>query len=214
MVVAFLAFVIFGTLFVLLYPFLLPRMASLMVAGVMTVGLAAICYVPIGDQTLAEELERRGPQLLKEWKENRATEEGARIKREFNRKLLSRFAGVVPFIPLEGGTALGWQSGRVNGRPAWLDVRSGLVWGPALAQGLDGYDQASWTQAKAACGKEPPEGYWSLPTQTEFIKSQLSGMRQALPDFTAASSCILLSCLADVPLIAAMGGLTLGRFLC
>ncbi|MDD9900319.1 MAG: hypothetical protein OXT65_05010 [Alphaproteobacteria bacterium] len=63
----------------------------------------------------------------------------------------------------------GWEEGEVDGRHAWRDTRTGLVWTHALEKArVTNVDAKTVHRADAACAKLPPKGSWALPQAWEL----------------------------------------------
>ena len=90
----------------------------------------------------------------------------------------ARFAGALAYT--DAGRADGrWVRVRAEAGEAWLETRSGLIFGPSEAWS----DQAGWPDVDAAsraCAERLPRGYWSLPDAAEMLLfDQAEGERVA-----------------------------------
>lgn len=161
-------------LIVALYRGLRPRGKGLALSAAGLLAVAAIALLPLpghGSFTLLGEVLWRAAGDLVE--RAQAPRDALRLRRA------PRFAGTLPHTP-EGSPIDGWQRVAVGDAVAWLDTRSGLIFGASLfwtaAQALPALDAA-----KAACQARPPRGFWALPDAAEMILFEQAGGARHLP---------------------------------
>jgi hypothetical protein len=183
MVTSLTAFCLFAAVYYLLHPFVLPRLQSLAVALVIAVLFAWIAHLPIHGQTITQELDRLARRSFGFSREKHRASDPPRARAA----IPQRFAGPLPYSVVGPAGVEGWDVVVANGQFGWFDRKSGLVWSRALPPRWSEWNQTSWEQAKATCQNETPKGFWALPTQPEYIKSRLNGLRQVVRDFPAAS---------------------------
>lgn len=97
----------------------------------------------------------------------------------------ARFRDELPFTEAAGGTTDGWTKGAVNGKPAWRDDKSGMIWGSRLDMSLSSFSSADLNKAKRACAAEAPRGSWSVPTAAEFDLAKVNGILEVEVDADA-----------------------------
>ncbi len=105
--------------------------------------------------------------------ENRKAEYFTRRERLYQ-KLSGRFAGTLAFT--ENLRKDDWQTGTVQGKLAWLDTKTGLIWGSENQAIQENWGGEGLLSAIKYCQNLAPIGLWSLPTNAEFalgIKSKM-----------------------------------------
>lgn len=92
-----------------------------------------------------------------------------------------RFRHAVPFEPIATpAPGAVWVPGTAGGGKAWLDTKTGLVWGPMLENLSFKVTQLQqMNEARAACARAEPAGAWALPLGDEFDKAGDDGMKEA-----------------------------------
>ncbi len=101
---------------------------------------------------------------------------------ELHQKLSARFAGPLDFK--QEFNRDHWQVGTVEGKRAWLDTRTGIIWGSEIYTGLPGWGGEGLKIAIETCRNLDPNGFWSLPTNAEFALGIKSKMQNYIDHLT------------------------------
>ncbi len=96
-------------------------------------------------------------------------------KRErLHQKLSGRFAGTLAFT--EDLSKDDWQTGTVQGKLAWLNTTTGIIWASETQEIQGNWGGEGLLSAIKYCQNLAPKGFWSLATNAEFalgIKSKM-----------------------------------------
>lgn len=91
----------------------------------------------------------------------------------------ARFVAELPFKGEADTSGSGWTPGTVDGKAAWRDNASGMIWGPRLDVSLQEFSETSLKTARERCASEYPQGSWALPTAAEFDIAKVNGLLKA-----------------------------------
>lgn len=97
-------------------------------------------------------------------------------------KLSGRFTGPLEFK--QDFYTDHWQIGTVLGRKAWLDTKTGIIWGSEIYSGLSDWGGEGLQSAIGYCRDIEPQGFWSLPTNAEFALGIKSRMQDYIDNLT------------------------------